>query len=163
MTTEVAAPITASITASITELPNDIVLYILELAELPLLTRLSLLEYGIRLEPSPFPFESAIERDICWLHDEQIKKFQKYYKIKQRKENHRTYENTSPVHILVHYPALDCEIRIIEQDDNIIFHFERIIIDYETEDMYVLRSTVCNALTGEILNETNRISYSYGR
>jgi hypothetical protein len=155
MTTEIAMPIV--------ELPNDIVLYILELAELPLLTRLALLEYGIRLEPSPLPYEATIERDICWLHDDQSKKFQKYYKMKHRKENYRFYENTTPVHTLVHYPALDCEIRIIEVEDELIFHFERIIIDYETEDMYVLRSTVCNALTGEIINQPNRIAHSYGR
>jgi hypothetical protein len=143
-----------SASAPIPILPNDLIEYILNLAELPLPTRLSFIEYGIYLTPYYLLPDSLIERELYDIHKYQSNKFQEYLTLsKKNKENNCKYDNTIPVYTLVHQPAIDCEIRITELDGDIIFHFERLVIDYETEDIHVLRATVSNANTGEVLNQ----------
>jgi hypothetical protein len=135
-------------------LPNDLIEYILNLAELPLPTRLAFIEYGIYLIPNYVSPDSWVERELYHVHKYQSKNFQDYFTLsKKNKENNCKYATTEPVYTLVHQPAVDCEIRIIELDGDIIFHFERLVIDYETEDMHLLRATVCNANTGIIINQ----------
>ena len=133
---------------SIPYLPNHIIERILDEAELPLEVRLEFIPQ-FRLTPRALPCDFEIERNLYYNYDSHIRHFNKYFKMKRK--NKENYRQISLAHTLLHVPAIDCEIWIKEIDDEIVFIFERVIMDYENGDCHVLRSTVCNALTGRLI------------
>jgi len=150
-TTELIAPALRPPLTPIPDLPNDLIEYILNIAELPLPTRLSFIEYGIYLTPSNLPYENPIEYELHHNHIYQIKKYAQY---QAKKEEHRKkpyLKRYNDIYKLMEVPILDFEITIIEYNNELIFGFERNILDYETGDMHTLRKISCNLHTGELL------------
>jgi hypothetical protein len=76
---------------------------------------------------------------------------------RKNKENYERYyiqlRDVEVYTLLYDFAGGDCEIIIKEINDELIFFFERVVMDYETGDCEVLRSTVCNMLTGELIEQ----------
>ena len=130
-------------------LPKYIIEYILDKAELPLWIRLEFIEIGFQLTSVKLPIESPIDQDLYYQHLFQERDYTRYVNLKKKEKKYPSIIKS--VYTLINCPVNDFEIRIIENDGEYLFHFERVVIDYETEDMYVIRKTVCNAHTGKEL------------
>jgi len=133
---------------TIPQLPYHIIEHILDLADLPLMVRCEFIGQ-FRLTPRALPFEFEIERDLYYNFESHMRNYNKY--IEKKQKNKKNYGQVSLMHTLINVPALDCEITVKDIEGDIIFIFERVIINYETGDCEVLRSTVCDALTGELI------------
>jgi len=139
----------------IPDLPNHIIERILDEAELPLEIRLEFIPQ-FRLTPKALPYEFDIEQDLYYNFESHRLHFNRYIKMKQKKDNYNknyTQVREVEVYTLLHVPAIDCEIVVKEIDDELIFLFERIVMNYETGDCEVLRSTICNIFTGELIQQ----------
>jgi hypothetical protein len=130
-------------------LPKFIIEYILDKAELPRWVRLEFIEIGFQLTPVKLPIESPIDQDLYYQHLFQEKDYTRYRNLKKKEKKYPSI--IKPVYTLCHCLVNDFEIRIIEKDDDYLFQFERVVIDYETEDLHVIRKTVCNMHTGKLM------------
>jgi hypothetical protein len=136
------------IIATIPQLPYHIIEQILDEAELPLEVRLEFIPQ-FRLTPRALPFEFEIERDLYFNFESHMRNYNRY--IEKKRKNKENYGQVSLMHTLINVPALDCEITVKDIEGDIIFIFERVAMNYITGDCDVLRSTVCDALTGELI------------
>ena len=140
----------------IPDLPNHLIERILDEAELPLEVRLEFIPQ-FRLTPRELPYEFDIERDLYYNFESHKRHFNRYIEMKRKnKENYERYYiqlREVEVYTLLHVPANDCEIIVKEIDDELVFLFERVVMNYDTGDCEVLRSTVCNMLTGELIEQ----------
>lgn len=119
------------------DLPNAIIEKILNEAKLPLWVRLELLRAGFKLIPERLSSCQPIQTTLNYI-----------YQLKLVKYKH--YRNTKVFNILSNFSDFDFEINLIEYRACILFKFEKILIDYETGDIYSVRNTTCNALTGDM-------------
>jgi len=148
-TPEIAAP--TLILTPIPELPNHIIEYILNLAELPLPIRLTFIDYGFYLTPSDLPYENPIEYELHHNFIYQLKKYAQYRAKKEEHDKKPYLKKHNDIYKLMEVPIMDFEISIIEYKNEFIFGFERTILDYETGDMHIFRKISCNLHTGELL------------
>lgn len=139
------------------DLPNHLIERILDEAELPLEVRLEFIPQ-FRLTPRQLPYEFDIERDLYYNFESHKRHYNSYIEMKRKnKENYERYyiqlRDVEVYTLLYDFAGGDCEIIIKEINDELIFFFERVVMDYETGDCEVLRSTVCNMLTGELIEQ----------
>jgi hypothetical protein len=120
-------------------LPNHIIEKILNYADLPLWIRLEFIEFGFKLHPERVQITQPLDSSLNFL-----------YQLKAVKCRH--YRKSKIFNIISHYSDYDYTINIIEYGTDMLFKFEKIIIDYETGDIYSLRNTTCNAFTGKFFN-----------